>query len=169
MHATPFNLMGKTALITGSTGGIGCALAQGLARAGCDIVLHGLEEHSSVKHLQIEIERTYGVEVSYVRADLADVPAIVDMMEGLIHANCAESALITLHFRNGRTVCNHVETACGSLGAPLTDTDLERKLRTLCAWGGSGCDSQPLIDAVWSLQDQDDAGAMMLLAAGQFN
>jgi len=77
-----------------------------------------------------------------------------------------ESALITLHLRDGRTVCHHVETARGSLGAPLTDVDLERKLRTLCAWGGSGCDPQPLIDAVWSLQDQDDAGAMMLLAAG---
>ena len=101
-----------------------------------------------------------------MRADLADVRAIVDMMEGLIHANCAELALITLHFRDGRAVCNHLETARGSLGAPLSDTDLERKFRTLCAWGGSGCDLQPLIDAVWSLQDQDDAGAMMLLAAG---
>ena len=102
MHATPFNLMGKTALITGSTGGIGYEMAQGLARAGCDIVLHGLEEHASVKHLQMEMERTHGVEVRYVRADLADVRAIVDMMKGLINANSAVDILVnnavTRHF-----------------------------------------------------------------------
>lgn len=41
MTSAPFDLSGKTALITGSTRGIGYALADGLAGAGADIVLNG--------------------------------------------------------------------------------------------------------------------------------
>lgn len=77
-----------------------------------------------------------------------------------------EAATVTLRLRDGSAVSHHVETAQGSLGAPLADADLERKLRELCRWGGSGCDPQPLLDALWSLDASEDAGGLMPLAAG---
>ena len=43
-----FDLTGRTALITGSSRGIGCALAQGLLEAGARVVVHG-RDHARVE------------------------------------------------------------------------------------------------------------------------
>jgi gluconate 5-dehydrogenase len=43
VDASPFDLTGRTALVTGSSRGIGKALAAGLAQAGATVVLHGLD------------------------------------------------------------------------------------------------------------------------------
>ncbi|VTU45681.1 D-beta-hydroxybutyrate dehydrogenase (plasmid) [Variovorax sp. SRS16] len=68
-------MKGKTALITGSAAGLGHAVAEGLARAGCNIVLHGIEAPESVQPVQAQLERTHGVSVAYVHADLAEAGA----------------------------------------------------------------------------------------------
>jgi 3-hydroxybutyrate dehydrogenase len=86
MDTTPAGLKGKTALITGSTSGIGHAMARGLARAGCNIVLHGIEEAHGVRSVQAALERDHGIKAGYVRADLAD-PAAIDRMIEEVRVN----------------------------------------------------------------------------------
>ena len=56
-----------------------------------------------------------------------------------------------------------IPAARGSLGRPLSDREIEDKLRTLAAGWRAGHDVQPLIDAVWALDRADDAGALMRL------
>jgi hypothetical protein len=60
-----------------------------------------------------------------------------------------------------------VEVPQGSTGKPLTDAQIEEKLRTLCAFGKSDVQVEPLIDAVWSLDRARDAGALMIFVSGK--
>jgi len=53
-----FDLSGKIALITGSTRGLGCTLAQGLAAAGCTVVVNGRQEQP-VDEAVDSLRRTY--------------------------------------------------------------------------------------------------------------
>lgn len=59
----------KRTLITGSTSGIGLALARGFARAGHDLVLHGLEPDGAA--LARGLSQEYGVHVTHSDADLS--------------------------------------------------------------------------------------------------
>ena len=54
-----------------------------------------------------------------------------------------------------------VPAAHGSLARPMSDRDIESKLRTLAAGWCPGHDVQPLIDAVWDLDRAEDAAALL--------
>ena len=73
-------MKGKTALITGSAGGLGYAVATEMARAGCNIVLHGIEPADSVRAQQAELEQTHGVVASYLRVDLTEPEATAKLV-----------------------------------------------------------------------------------------
>ena len=70
-------LNGKTALVTGSTSGIGLGLAKALARQGANIVLNGFGD---VEGPQAEI-RSLGVRTAYHGADMSKPAEIEAMMK----------------------------------------------------------------------------------------
>jgi len=72
-------LKGKTALVTGSTSGIGLACARALAAEGADIMLNGFGDPEAIEAIRTEIERS-GVRVRYSAADLTKAEAIEQLM-----------------------------------------------------------------------------------------
>jgi 3-hydroxybutyrate dehydrogenase len=77
------DLQGRTALITGSTDGLGLAIARGLARAGCNVVLTGLSEAAEIEPDRAGLACETGVDVAYVQADLAAVDGVERLLEAV--------------------------------------------------------------------------------------
>ena len=72
-------LQGKTALVTGSTSGIGLSIAQALAAQGANLVLNGFGRADEITALREQLERSHGVKVVYSAADMAR-PADIQSM-----------------------------------------------------------------------------------------
>jgi 3-hydroxybutyrate dehydrogenase len=64
-------LKGKTALVTGSTSGIGLGIAEALAARGANIVLNGFGERAEVERIRARIADQHRVAVRYDAADMS--------------------------------------------------------------------------------------------------
>ena len=73
-------LKGKTALITGSTSGIGLAIARALAQDGANIMLNGFGDKTAIEQIRAGIEKDFGVKARYSGADMTKPAEIADMV-----------------------------------------------------------------------------------------
>lgn len=62
----------QTAVVTGSTSGIGLGIAKGLAKAGMNIVMNGIEAAEQVEAIRTKLETTNNIKVIYSQADMMD-------------------------------------------------------------------------------------------------
>ena len=74
------SLKGKTALVTGSTSGIGLGIARKLAAQGANIIFNGFGDAAEIKSLQEEVAKQHGVRTFYHGADMSRPQEIEDMM-----------------------------------------------------------------------------------------
>ena len=77
-------LKGKTALVTGSTSGIGLAIALALAKNGADVMLNGFGDAGEIEKLRTGIEKEFAVRARYNGADMskpAEIAALVAATE----------------------------------------------------------------------------------------
>jgi 3-hydroxybutyrate dehydrogenase len=73
------SLPGKTALVTGSTRGLGREFAEKLATEGCRIALNGFGTTEEIDALERHFQSTYGIEVMHHGADLTVPREIRDL------------------------------------------------------------------------------------------
>ena len=77
-------LNGKSAIVTGSTSGIGLAIARVLAKDGANVVINGFGPAADIEKERSGIEREFGVKALYSPADMtkpAEIAAMVKMTE----------------------------------------------------------------------------------------
>ena len=74
------DLKGQVAVISGSTSGIGLALAKAVAARGGAVVLNGLGDPSEIERTRAELEASCGVAVRYHGADMRKGEEVADMV-----------------------------------------------------------------------------------------
>jgi 3-hydroxybutyrate dehydrogenase len=73
-------LKGKTALVTGSTSGIGLATARALAADGANIVINGFGDEADIEKERAGLENDFGIKATYFAADMSKPAEIADMI-----------------------------------------------------------------------------------------
>src|SRR4051812_45954639 len=74
-------LRGKTAIVTGSTSGIGLGIASALAAEGCDVMLNGFGDSAAIEKSRAGLAEKHGVRVGYSAADMskpAEIRTLID-------------------------------------------------------------------------------------------
>jgi 3-hydroxybutyrate dehydrogenase len=74
-------LAGRTAVVTGSTRGIGEGIARALAEAGCNLVLNGRGPSQEGNRLADEVAETWGIDAAYCPADLRRSSQVENLAE----------------------------------------------------------------------------------------
>jgi 3-hydroxybutyrate dehydrogenase len=73
-------LQGKTAIVTGSTSGIGLGIAEAFARGGANIVLNGFGEATQIEETRRELAHRTNAKIVYSPADMSKPKAIEQMV-----------------------------------------------------------------------------------------
>jgi 3-hydroxybutyrate dehydrogenase len=73
-------LAGKSALVTGSSSGIGRAIAVAFAREGANVMLNGFGDAAEIEAFRAGLEKEHGVKARFHGADMAKPAEIADMV-----------------------------------------------------------------------------------------
>lgn len=79
-------LTGKNAVITGSTSGIGMAIARELASNGANVVINGFGDAKEIEKERVNIELEFDVKAYYINADLMNAQATREFIDKAVQA-----------------------------------------------------------------------------------
>ena len=87
-------LTGKTAIVTGSTSGIGLAIAEALAAQGANVVINSYTDSADDHAIASGLAGDHGVEAAYIRADMSDGEAARALVEQAVSRFSAVDILV---------------------------------------------------------------------------
>ena len=135
---------------------------------------HRPASHLHRTELQVSVQHAVAAALALGKAgldqftdDCARDPAVVEMRRRIEvvrdSAVATIAAQIELTTQDGTTHRLSTPAARGSPANPMSDRDLEDKLRTIAASWQPGYDAAPLIDAIWALDRSKDAARLLAL------
>jgi len=74
------SLKSRVAVVTGSTSGIGLAVARALAKEGANVLLNGFGDAAEIEKARGDVEKEFGVKAIYSAADMTKPKEIADMI-----------------------------------------------------------------------------------------
>lgn len=74
-------LKGKSAVVTGSTSGIGLAIAKALAGAGANVMINGFGDKAAIEEERASLENAFGIRALYSPADMTKPAEIAEMIK----------------------------------------------------------------------------------------
>jgi 3-hydroxybutyrate dehydrogenase len=87
-------LKGKSVVVTGSTSGIGLAVARTFAKEGANITINGFGDKAAIEKERSGLEQEFGVKAIYSGADMTKPAEIAEMIKGAEKAFGAVDVLI---------------------------------------------------------------------------
>ena len=72
---------GKTAVVTGSTSGIGLGIAEALARQGCHVALNSFTDSDEDRAIAARLSADHGIKARYIQADMSKPADCVRLIE----------------------------------------------------------------------------------------
>jgi len=89
-------LKGKTAIVTGSTSGIGLGIARTLGASGANLMLNGFGDAAQIEALRASLAKEFGIEVAYNGADMSKP----EQIRGLVEATVAKLGAVDILVNN---------------------------------------------------------------------
>lgn len=129
----------------------------------------GREAQVSAQHaVAVTLVRGTAGLADFDEASLAD-PAVQALRTRVVLRDdpglAASAAEVTVWLRSGGTISQRVLEPRGTPRVPLTDAELETKLRDCAAYGAPGVAIAPLLDALWDLETIPDSAVLARTAA----
>ena len=75
------SLAGRSAIVTGSTSGIGLGIARAFSAAGMNVMLNGFGNAADIERTRHDLESTFGTKIAYSAADMSMPGDIANMVE----------------------------------------------------------------------------------------
>ena len=131
-----------------------------LARADRPNVANERDAKVSIQH-SVAVALLYGAagvtQFSEPIVSIGDVKALRAKVAAELAADAKPlSAEIIVKTRQGRELRSQSLNPRGSLDNPMSDADIEAKVRDLAAFGGAGCDIDRIIEMAWKLETLAD-------------
>ena len=113
-------LSGKSAIVTGSTSGIGLGIARGLAASGANVMLNGFGDPREIEAIREDLANGHNIKVLYSGANMADDAEIAGMIAEAEDRSAASISWSTMPESSTLPRSTHFRSKNGMRSSPST-------------------------------------------------